>query len=177
MKIIAFAGSNSKKSINKQLVNFVLRYFENEDIELLDLNDYEVSLYGIDKEKASGIPNKIKEFVNKFKDADLIITSLAEHNGTYSVAFKNIIDWSSRHELGFFNDKPMLLMATSPGGYGGGNVLEAAKKRLPKFKAEIQGVFSLPNFKDNFDSEKGIVNQDLLKKLEDVIDSVKVGTD
>lgn len=168
MKIIAFAGSNSKESINKKLVSYTCSLIEDASIELLDLNDYEVPLYSIDREKENGFPEKIIEFVEKFEKADKIIISLAEHNGSYTVAFKNIMDWSSRYKLKFFNDLPLFLMATSPGGYGGGNVLAAAKNRLPKFNANIQAEFSLPNFGDNFkegsirDSE---LNGELKKKV------------
>lgn len=168
MKIIAFAGSNSKESINKKLVRYTCSLIEDASIELLDLNDYEVPLYSIDREKENGFPEKIIEFVEKFEKADKIIISLAEHNGSYTVAFKNIMDWSSRYKLKFFNDLPLFLMATSPGGYGGGNVLAAAKNRLPKFNASIQAEFSLSNFGDNFkegsitDSE---LNGELKKKV------------
>ena len=168
MKIIAFAGSNSKESINKKLVSYTCSLIEDASIELLDLNDFEVPLYSIDREKENGFPEKIIEFVEKFEKADKIIISLAEHNGSYTVAFKNIMDWSSRYKLKFFNDLPLFLMATSPGGYGGGNVLAAAKNRLPKFNANIQAEFSLPNFGDNFkegsikDSE---LNGELKKKV------------
>lgn len=168
MKIIAFAGSNSKESINKKLVSYTCSLIEDASIELLDLNDYEVPLYSIDRENENGFPEKIIEFVEKFEKADKIIISLAEHNGSYTVAFKNIMDWSSRYKLKFFNDLPLFLMATSPGGYGGGNVLAAAKNRLPKFNASIQAEFSLSNFGDNFkegsitDSE---LNGELKKKV------------
>ena len=172
MKIVAFAGSNSRNSINKQLVSFTVNhFFSNENVTLLDLNDFEVPIYSIDREKENGIPSKIKEFVSIIETQDLVILSLAEHNGTYSVAFKNILDWSSRYKIDFFNDKPMLLMATSPGGYGGGNVLEAAKKRLPKFKADIKSVYSFPKFAENFDVNKGIITND--EKLEELANAIK----
>ena len=40
MKIIAFAGSNSLTSINKQLVSYAVSLFKEADAEVLDLNDY-----------------------------------------------------------------------------------------------------------------------------------------
>lgn len=45
MKILAFAGSNSSKSINKKLVIHTLSFFENADVTLLDLNDFEMPLF------------------------------------------------------------------------------------------------------------------------------------
>lgn len=167
MKILAFAGSNSKKSINKQLVEYVSKNHLNEhEVKVIDLNDFEVPLYSIDREKANGIPAKIQEFVNMIEGFDALVVSLAEHNGAYTVAFKNLIDWSSRHELKFFAGKPMILMATSPGGYGGKNVLAIAEDRLSKFDASIEAVFSLPKFNDNFHKDKGIVDKEKREELE-----------
>ena len=44
-KIIAFAGSSSKTSINKQLVTYAANLFENASVEVLDLNDYEMPYF------------------------------------------------------------------------------------------------------------------------------------
>jgi NAD(P)H-dependent FMN reductase len=41
MKVIAFAASSSKQSINKQLVTYASGLVENAQVEVLDLNDYE----------------------------------------------------------------------------------------------------------------------------------------
>ncbi|RYX80586.1 NADPH-dependent FMN reductase, partial [bacterium] len=41
MKIIAFAGSSSKNSINKKLAIYTSSLFKDADVEVLDLNDYE----------------------------------------------------------------------------------------------------------------------------------------
>lgn len=163
MKLIAFAGSNSSKSINKQLVKYTLGHFNESEVELLDLNDYEMPLFSVDREKANGIPEKALQFRAKMAEADAIICSLAEHNRSYTVAFKNIFDWCSRVDLSIFANKPMLLMSTSPGGYGGGNVMNVAKSFFPKCGANIIETFSLPSFKQNFVDGK-IVNEEL--KLE-----------
>lgn len=164
MKIIAFAGSSSIASINKQLVSFVINKAATDlkaEIELLDLNDYDVPLFSVDKEKRGEVPVEVHTFISKLKQADGIIISLAEHNGSYTAVFKNLMDWASRTELKFFNGTPMFLMSTSPGGFGGGNVMEAALARFPKFQANIVSAFKLPNFGDNFSVENGIID-DLL---------------
>ena len=114
-KIIAFAGSNSKKSINKDLVTYASSLLDNVEVEVLDLNNFPLPIYGIDEETENGIPNKASEFLKKIQSADGIILSLAEHNGNFASVFKNIYDWSSRIEKEVWNNTPMLLMATSPG--------------------------------------------------------------
>ena len=127
-------------------------------------------LYSVNKEAEIGIPNLAKVFIEKISSADLLIVSLAEHNGSYFTAFKNLMDWLSRANGEFFQQKPMLLLATSPGAMGGQFVLQAATSRFPRHAARILETFSLPFFQENFDFEKGIVNEE--KKAE-LIEKVK----
>ncbi|WP_053978095.1 NADPH-dependent FMN reductase [Mangrovimonas xylaniphaga] len=162
--IVGFAGSNSKTSINKQLVKYTLEQMEDVTAELLDLNDFTVPLFGVDLEKEQGYPDKAKLFLEKMQSADGLVISLAEHNAAYTAAFKNLFDWMSRIDRNVFNEKHMLLMATSPGGRGGASVLGMASERFPRHGANIVAKFSLPSFNDNF-SEGSIVNKDLDEQL------------
>ena len=167
-KIIAFAASNSKNSINKQLATYVANNLRGVEAEVLDLNDFELPLYGIDYEIEHGIPDNAQKFLELIKSSDGIVLSLAEHNGNYSVAFKNIYDWMSRIDGKVWSDKPMLLMATSPGGRGGATVLEIAKNSFPRMGATIVADFSLPSFQNNF-SEKELLDSDLNDKMNNEI--------
>ncbi|WP_026977403.1 NADPH-dependent FMN reductase [Flavobacterium tegetincola] len=174
MKIIAFAGSNSSVSINKMLATYAASLFEGADVEILDLNDYEAPLYGIDIENKIGQAEQAVQFLLKLKSADIFVLSLAENNGNYSVAFKNIIDWCSRIERDFFNKKPMLLMATSPGRGGGSLVLEIAKSNLPRFDSNVKAVFSLPSFEYNFNQETSTIsNAELDSELKKAVKIVQ----
>lgn len=149
-KIITIAGSNSQKSINKSLITFTNSLLEEVDIISIDLNDYVLPIYGADFEAENGIPTDIKRLNGLFDTADGFIVSLAEHNGSYAAVFKNTIDWLSRINKKIWREKPMLLMATSPGGRGGQTVLESAKAYFPYLGGRIIAEFSLPNFYDNF---------------------------
>lgn len=158
-KIIAFAGTNSKTSINKQLVTYAASLLNNIEVNILDLNDFELPLYGIDFEKEHGIPQNARNFLDFIKSSDGIILSLAEHNGAYSTAFKNLFDWMSRIEGKTFFGKSMLLMSASPGGRGGESVLNIAKDRFPRHDAHIVEIYSLPFFGDNFSNGKIITDE------------------
>lgn len=173
-KIIAFGASTSKTSINKQLANYIANQFGNVAVELLDLNDFEIPIFSVDKQKENGIPELAQAFFEKLGSADLIIISFAEHNGAYSSAFKNILDWASRIDANTFQGKPMLLLATSPGPRGGSTVLEIAKNRFPFQGGIVKGSFSLPSFNDNFDTEKGIINLELKEELMKIIQSIEL---
>jgi len=171
-KIIAFAGSSSKTSINKKLATYAANQFENVAVEVLDLNDYEMPIYSVDKEKENGIHQLATDFYAKIGSADLIVISFAEHNGNFSAAFKNVLDWTSRINAKTFQEKEMLLLATSPGARGGSSVLDIATKRFPFQGGIVKGSFSLPSFNDNFDAEKGITNEELKKQLLEIIKAI-----
>lgn len=166
--IIAFAGSNSSTSINKQLATYAASLVNDVQTTILDLNNFELPIYGVDLEKEIGIPENAKRFLEYIRESDGIIISLAEHNGAYATVFKNIFDWMSRAEQKTFMGKPMLLMAASPGGRGGASVLAIAKDRFPRHNAEIVATFSLPNFKENF-NEGEVANTSLNSELADAI--------
>ena len=173
MKIIAFGGSNSKNSINKKLATYASSLFADASIEILDLNDFALPLFSVDLEKEIGQPQLAKDFLDKITSADFLVVSLAENNGNYSAAFKNLFDWSSRQAKEVFQHKPMLLMATSPGVRGGATVLEIAKNAFPRFGANIKGTFSLPSFNDNFDVENlKISNTDLDEQFKNIVSSL-----
>jgi chromate reductase len=173
MKIIAFGGSPSENSINKKLATYAAHLFKNAEVEVLDLNDFEMPLFSVDIEKNIGQHELAKAFLAKMEEADFLVVSLAENNGNYSAAFKNVFDWCSRITVKVFKEKPMLLMATSPGGRGGASVLEIAKNAFPRYGANIKATFSLPGFNDNFDVENGrISNPELDKQLKEIVANI-----
>ncbi len=169
MKLVAFGASYSKNSINKRLAIYAASFFRSTQTEILDLNHYQLPLFTIDTEQEIGQPQAAKDFVAKLDEADLLIISLSEHNGTYTTAFKNLFDWASRFKLKMFEGKKILLLSTAPGPRGGLSALEAAKARFPKHGAEIIGTFSLPSFQDNFSEEDGIINEILNQEFNQII--------
>ncbi|CAM1333616.1 NADPH-dependent FMN reductase [Tenacibaculum aestuariivivum] len=171
-KIIAFAGSNSQKSINKKLVTYATTLVDNSVATVLDLNDFTIPVYGVDEETVNGIPENAQKFFDIIQNADGIILSLAEHNGNFSVAFKNMFDWMSRINPKLWNNIPMLLMATSPGGRGGASVLSIAKNGFPHMGGNIIANFSLPSFFDNF-KEGIIIDDELSTQLKELITKFK----
>ena len=171
MKIIAFGGSNSKNSINKKLATYAAHLFENAEIEVLDLNDFEMPLFSVDREKIIGQHELAKAFLAKIASTDLIVASIAENNSNFSAAFKNLWDWCSRIDEKIFQGKPLFLMTTSDGKRGGKNVMEAAKKAFPKYGAKIKATYSFPSFYDNFDIPNGkISNPELDQQLKGIIE-------
>jgi chromate reductase len=173
MKLLAFAASSSKKSINKQLVTYAARQIAGAEVELLDLNDYELPLFSVDKEADLGKPALAQAFLDKIAASDAILISFAEHNGSYSAAYKNLFDWCSRANAKVFQGKPMVMLSTSPGARGGASVLAAATGSAPFFGGQLKASLSVPAFHENFDVEKQeLKNEELKAKLVAVLASL-----
>jgi len=112
-------------------------------------------LFSEDKETELGQPELAKAFLERIGNSDALIISFAEHNGSYTAAYKNLFDWASRIKPKVFQNKPMVLLATSPGPGGGSNVLATATTSAPFFDGEVKASLSVPSFFENFDSEQG----------------------
>lgn len=170
MKILALGASSSKTSINKTLATYAASLVSDAKVETLDLNDFELPMYSEDKEKELGQPKLAQNFIAKMNCADAIIVSFAEHNGTYTVAFKNILDWASRVSRDVYQQKPVVFLATSPGPGGAASVLNVATTSAQFFGANVKGSMSIPSFYENFDmSSQQLLNQQVKNELEQVV--------
>ncbi len=167
-KILAFGASSSKKSINKRLASYAASLVQNAEVNIIDMNDYEMPLYSIDREQEKGPPAAAVRFKKQVAEADAIIISFAEHNGTYTVAYKNVLDWATRVEKDMWMGKPMLLLSTSPGGRGAIGILNIATTSYAYLNGKVLGSLAVPSFDENF-SETGLKDAELQKQLEELI--------
>lgn len=177
--VLVFAASNSTTSINQQLAVHAANVLKNEletpvVIDLLDLNDFEMPIYSPEREKEGGIPQLAQDFYARIGAADGIIIAYAEHNGSYSAAFKNVFDWCSRISMKVFQDKPQVVLSTSPGKRGGAGVMAVALGAAPYFGADVKGSLSIGPFGEHFDTEADrIVTPDIASSLRDVLLALK----
>lgn len=176
MKILAFAASNSTKSINKELVTHAATILKTEihpkaDIEIIDLNDFEMPLFGVDREAAGGIPQQAQNFLDKIAAADALLISFAEHNGSYTVAYKNIFDWTSRIDPKVYQGKPAIVLSASPGGRGGASVMETVLNVAPHQGLDVKGHLSIGRFYDVF-KDGALLDAELSSALKDTLKSL-----
>lgn len=149
--IIVFGASNSRQSINKRFAAFASEQLTEVTINLLDLNDFELPVYSIELEKQHGVPNNAIRFSQLIQASDGIIISLAEHNGLYTSAFKNLWDWMSRIGTpNIWHNKPMFLLGTSPSRRENSNGMKVSLDLFPLFGANIISSFHLPSFNHFF---------------------------
>ncbi|GAA0872311.1 NAD(P)H-dependent oxidoreductase [Gangjinia marincola] len=161
-KILAIAGSNSITSINKQLLEYIAAQLDEHEVKVVDLNQYEFPMYSVEHEKERSFPVDVQVLKNIIAEHDAVIISVAEHNGSVSAYFKNIIDWLSRINRNFLADKKVLLTSTSPGQRGGKSALEFMKMIVPRFGGTVVESFSFPSFHENFDQENKRVSDEML---------------
>ena len=175
MKILAIPASNSRNGINRQVIEHARRLLEgglvpDAEVEVLDLNDYEVPIFSIERQQREGTPEAAQRFYDKFGEADAVVVSFAEHNGSYTVAWKNIYDWASRIDMQVYQGRRTALFSTAPGPRGGRGVLEHAVTVAPFFGAELVGSMSIPKFGENFDTVAGeISDPELAAEFEKIL--------
>lgn len=122
MKILTFAGSLRKDSLNKKLcgvVSEIVKKNNYAEIEFLDLQPLNIPVYDGDIEASTGIPAGIVELGKKITEANALIICTPEYNGSIPGILKNTIDWLSRQKPVSITGKPTLLLAASPGALGG----------------------------------------------------------
>lgn len=177
--ILVFAASNSTTSINQRLALHAGRVLKEEldvsvTLDLLELNDFEMPIYSPEREQESGVPQQAKDFYARIGASDGIIVSYAEYNGNYTAAFKNIFDWCSRIDMKVFQDKPQVVLSTSPGKSGGAGVMAIALKAAPFFGADVKASMSVGRFNEHFDSEAGrLITDSLAVELRDALTKFK----
>ena len=151
MKILAFAASNHPQSINQQLALSVAKLLPQAQISSLELDDFDLPIYSERREDELGTPPQVQDFLQRISEADGLIISFAEHNGTFTAAFKNLYDWASRTQRRIFQFKPALFLAAAPGAGGAKSVLKAAVESAPYMGASLAGAVSVAHFDKVFD--------------------------
>ncbi|MEO0766744.1 MAG: NAD(P)H-dependent oxidoreductase [Pseudomonadota bacterium] len=178
MKILAFAASNSRHSINRALIDFAAQRLKatvlpGADVDSPDLNAFEMPIYSIDRERDGGIPAPAKAFYAKIGCADAILVSFAEHNGFVTAAWKNIFDWMSRIETALWQGKPLVMLAATPGRRAGANVLKSQALLAPHFGADLRGSLGIGTWPDAWDpDDKRLVRDSDLKALDAALKSL-----
>lgn len=153
-KILTVSASNSKHSINRTLLEVASSKIEGYEVAMLDIRDYPMPFFSLDREESEGHPETAKQVRALFAEYDAFIISSPEHNGSIPAEFKNLIDWVSR--LGdlqnpmFATNKPVFLLSTSPGPRGGSSNIQTLTQLMPFWGADVRSSFSLGSFYDHW---------------------------
>ncbi len=176
-KILAFAASSRKDSLNKKLIRVAVEGAEEAgaEVTLIDLLDYPMPIYNGDLEDKDGLPEHAKSFKQILTDHDGILIASPEYNSAFPALLKNAIDWASRSEsadeprLSAYQNKIAGIMCATPGGSGGMKGLLFLRLQL-----EYIGVIVLPNQQsvsqahNAFDDQGDLIDENKQKAVKSV---------
>jgi len=117
LKILGFAGSLRAASSNKFLLLAASNLIsEDANLEIFDIDGFPA----FNQDTENNMPEKVKDFKSKIRDADAILIATPEYNYSVPGVLKNAIDWASRpYGDNPFDGKPVAIMSASIGMLGG----------------------------------------------------------
>ena len=117
LKVLGFAGSLRAGSYNKALLRASLELLPNDvDLDVFDID----GIPAFNQDHEADMPQKVKEFKLKIREADAILVATPEYNYSVPGVLKNAIDSATRpYGDNPFNEKPVAIMSASVGMLGG----------------------------------------------------------
>lgn len=156
-RILCFAGSARRASLNKKLVRVAAEAARSAggEVTLIDLNDFTLPVYHGDIESESGVPALAHELAALIRSHAGLLIASPENNTSVSALLKNTLDWLSRiKDVPVFPGKVAGLLAASPGAFGGVRGLYHLRAILNSLGVEVLAQqFVLPRANAAFDVE------------------------
>lgn len=174
VKILAFAGSTRKESLNKKLVHVAAEGARaaGAEVTVVDLHDYPMPLFDGDLEVASGMPEKALALKKMLREHDGLLIASPEYNSGYSAVLKNTIDWLSRQSepgekaLSAFAGKYAALMSASPGALGGLRGLYQLRELMQNISVTVMPCMqSVPQAQAAFDEQGRMREENMAKSV------------
>lgn len=139
IRILAFAGSARKDSLNRKLLVAAARAVEaaGTAVTLIDLNDYTLPLYHGDLEDAQGLPENAQRLLTLMQEHAGLLIASPEYNSQLTPLLKNTLDWLSRADADPFEGKVAAVVAASPGALGGARSLQHARQLLLNLGCQV----------------------------------------
>ncbi|MDA3974076.1 NAD(P)H-dependent oxidoreductase [Enterococcus thailandicus] len=168
MKFIGLVGTNSTRSTNRELLQFMKNYFVNEaEIEIVEIK--ELPLFN--KPENTELPNAVKEIAGKIEQADGVIISTPEYDHAVPASLINALNWLS-YGIFPFVDKPVMITGASYGTLGSSRAQAHLRQILdsPELKARIMpsSEFLLGHSLQAFDEQGRLVDEEQVAKLREL---------
>lgn len=156
MKLLGIVGTNSARSTNRKLLQYMQRQFaELVEIELVEIKDLPV----FNKPAVRILPESVQELVAKIEEADGVIIGTPEYDHSIPAVLMNALAWVSYGVYPMTN-KPVMITGASYGTLGSSRAQLQLRQILnaPELKATVlPDEFLLSNSLQAFDS-KGDLN-------------------
>ncbi|MCV2886003.1 NAD(P)H-dependent oxidoreductase [Aestuariibacter sp. AA17] len=169
IKIVAFAGSGRRDSVNKKVVKVAAEGAREAgaEVTIVNLEDYDMPIFTEDLEAEKGMHEGGQRFKELLMESDGFLIASPEYNSAYSALFKNAIDWASRKvgdekPLAAYKGKVAAIMAASPGALGGMRVLVPLRMLMENLGTMVLPTQkSVPKAFEKFDENGNITDEKL----------------
>jgi len=172
MKLLVFAASHRKQSINRKLAALAAGFAEQEgaSVDFPEYGDFDMPIYDDELFDPNALPEAAVRFVAMLRNAAGIIISSPEYNWSFPGSLKNIIDWASVAATNPFAGRTALLLSASPSMRGGAQGLVQLKEPLQHLGAFIYPhIFTLGRAADVFGDGEGFKDMRLREELHQLV--------
>jgi chromate reductase, NAD(P)H dehydrogenase (quinone) len=120
-RILAFAGSARRDSLNKKLLAAVVSATRaaGAEITVVDFKELPIPLYEGDLEEAEGIPANALKLIELIRQHSGVLIASPEYNSQLTPLLKNALDWCTRADENPLKGKVAAVVSASPGMFGG----------------------------------------------------------
>lgn len=173
LKLIAIVGTNSKRSTNRQLLQYMQKHFADKaEIELVEIKDIPVFNKPADKQ----VPAEILEIAAKIEEADGVIIGTPEYDHSIPAVLMSALAWLSYGIYPLLN-KPIMITGASYGTLGSSRAQMQLRQILnaPEIKASVlPDEFLLSHSLQAFNTSGDLVDLDVIKKLDATFDDFRI---
>jgi NAD(P)H-dependent FMN reductase len=133
-RILAFAGSARRDSLNRKLLAAVVAETRaaGAEVTAIELRDFPLPLYDGDLESEHGIPENVARLAALITGHQGLLVASPEYNALITPLLKNTIDWCTRLDANPFEGKVAAVVSASPGAFGGVRSAAVARQLLLK---------------------------------------------
>ena len=173
LKLIAIVGTNSKRSTNRQLLQYMSKHFADKaEIELVEIKDIPM----FNKPADRSVPELVSEIAEKIDAADGVLIGTPEYDHSIPAVLMNALAWLSYGIYPLLN-KPVMITGASYGTLGSSRAQLQLRQILnaPEIKANVLPDESLLSHSlQAFDPSGDLVDLDVVKKLDAIFDDFRI---
>ena len=173
LKLIAIVGTNSKRSTNRQLLQYMSKHFADKaEIELVEIKDIPM----FNKPADRNVPELVSEIAEKIDAADGVLIGTPEYDHSIPAVLMNALAWLSYGIYPLLN-KPVMITGASYGTLGSSRAQLQLRQILnaPEIKANVlPDEFLLSHSLQSFDQSGDLVDLDVVKKLDAIFDDFRI---
>ena len=174
LKLIGLVGTNSKRSTNRQLLQYMQKHFADKaKIELVEIKDIPIFNKPADKK----LPAIVTEIAEKIEAADGVIIGTPEYDHSIPASLMSALAWLSYGIYPLLN-KPVMITGASFGTLGSSRAQLQLRQILdaPELKASVMpgSEFLLSHSLQAFDKDGNLIDLETIQKLDALFDDFRL---